>query len=314
MPAVASEPAQPVVAVGPELPDWGSWQWVGAHLLDDLCGTYRMLTFRPWDVPSCDVLVLVKHLPTWEFLAALPDRASIVYCPIDQFGSATEIDAAGPLLRRFARVVIHCERLRRYFEPYTSVVYLDHHVKFTAVPPDKPHPDGFFLWVGVRTNLPPLIDWIDSHPLPGELVILTNPENPAAPPTSSQLGFRGRQPVRVEVWSAELQEIRTGECRAALDVKGDDFRSRHKSPAKAIDFIASGVPLAMNPGSSPVEHLARLGFEVPSPLALDRWLACNYWEETQRFGAALREMYSRRRVAYRMLQIIEEALAERSPR
>jgi hypothetical protein len=34
---------------------------------------------------------------------------------------------------------------------------------------------------------------------------------------------------------------------------------------KAIDFIASGLALAMNPDSSPVEHLARMGFEICSP-------------------------------------------------
>ena len=57
---------------------------------------------------------------------------------------------------------------------------------------------------------------------------------------------------------------------AAIDIKGDDFRSRHKPPAKAIDFIASGVPLAMNPDSSMVEHLARMGFDVASPLDTER--------------------------------------------
>ena len=37
---------------------------------------------------------------------------------------------------------------------------------------------------------------------------------------------------------------------AAIDIKGDDFRARHKPPAKMLDFLASGVPVITNPGSS----------------------------------------------------------------
>jgi hypothetical protein len=78
----------------------------------------------------------------------------------------------------------------------------------------------------------------------------------------------------------------TTAARAVIDIKGQDIRSRHKPPAKGIDVIASGVPLAMNPDSSTAEHLARMGFEVASPLDTDRWLSREYWEETRRFGLA----------------------------
>ncbi len=87
--------------------------------------------------------------------------------------------------------------------------------------------------------------------------------------------------------------ITTAGAKAALDIKGQDFRSRHKPPPKAMDFLASGVPLAMNPESSPVEHLARMGFAVPSPLDTQRWFSREYWKETRRFGQALRELFLR---------------------
>ena len=103
----------------------------------------------------------------------------------------------------------------------------------------------------------------------------------------------------------------TAAARAAIDVKGNDFRSRHKPPAKAIDFLASGVPLAMNHDSSPVEHLARMGFEVADPRDTERWLSREYWEETRRFGAALRELLSLERVARRWKRVIDDVLAER---
>src|SRR5205823_4435613 len=154
---------------------------------------------------------------------------------------------------------------------------------------------GFIVWVGVRTNLPPLVEWANAHPLAGTLLVLTNPEDPQHVPRPEQLGFRQPERVLVKRWTPEEHLACVAKACAAIDIKGEDFRSRHKPPAKAIDFIASGVPLAMNPGSSPVEHLADLGFEVASPLDPDRWLSQEYAEETLRFGAALRELLSLRR-------------------
>jgi hypothetical protein len=65
----------------------------------------------------------------------------------------------------------------------------------------------------------------------------------------------------------------------------------------------------MNVDSSPVEHLARMGFEVASPLDPERWLSREYWEETRRFGLAIRELLSLERVARRWRLLIDEVLA-----
>src|SRR3989442_9412999 len=102
----------------------------------------------------------------------------------------------------------------------------------------------------------------------------------------------------------------TAGARGAIDIKGSDFRSRHKPPAKAIDFIASGLPLAMNLDSSSVEHLARMGFDVASPLDTERWMSREYFEETCRFGRAVRELLSIRRIGRRYKRIVEDVLAE----
>jgi hypothetical protein len=117
--------------------------------------------------------------------------------------------------------------------------------------------------------------------------------------------------VRIEEWTPERQLELTAKARAAIDIKGTDFRPRHKPPAKGIDFIASGLPLAMNPDCSTVEHLSRMGFDVVSPLDIDRWFAPEYWEETRRFGIALRELLSRQRVGLRYKRIIAQVLSER---
>jgi hypothetical protein len=299
---------RPAVAFGPVMPGWGSWDWVGADLAAELGKYFRVLTFPPWEVPACDALVLVKHAPPpllWERLAR---RCSLLYCPVDSYGAAEEIRADGELLGACSRVLIHCERLRPHFEPYCRVEYVDHHVKFASPLREEYKAEGFILWVGVRSNLPALARWVNSFPPPAELVVLTNPEDPARVPAPWELGFRPGLKVRVEPWSAALHLERVREARAALDVKGGDFRSRHKPPAKAIDFIASGLPLAMNPGSSPVEHLAGLGLTVASPLDPDRWLSRPYWEETRELGRRLRRKLSLEQVALHYRRFIDDAL------
>jgi hypothetical protein len=272
---------RPVVAFGPEMPDWGSWDWVGVDVAAALSTCFRVVTFGEPEVPPCDVVVVVKHPPSLEWWERVRGRAAVIYCPVDFYGSPADIDNDLPILRQCARILIHCERLRRYFEPYAPVEYIDHHVKFAAPMRETYRQDGYVLWVGVRTNLPPLAEWVNAHPLPGQLQILTNPEMPGKMPEPKEFGFRRGKAVRIERWSKEAHLELLAGARAALDIKGSDFRARHKPPAKAIDFIASGVPLAMNPDSSAAEHLARMGFEVASLLdtAVSMRMSPGLWKE-----------------------------------
>ena len=59
---------------------------------------------------------------------------------------------------------------------------------------------------------------------------MTNLPHPAA--GAADLGFQ--LPARHQDW--------LGMARAALNIKGTDFRSRHKPATKAYDFIAPGIP------------------------------------------------------------------------
>ena len=320
LPTSAREHPNPVVALGPEMLGWGSWDWLGVDLRDELARYYRTVTFRGIDVPDCDVLVIVKHTLPWDVVERVATRSAVLYLPVDSYGAVEEIDADCRLLRKYSRVVIHCERLRRYFEPYAPVEYLDHHVKFVPNQAVSHRDDGpgailwRILWVGARSNLPPLVTWVNSHPLPGELLVLTNPETPGQVPWPAALGFQSGLSVQIQEWSMEAHLEALSHCRAAIDIKGDDVRARNKPPAKAIDFIAAGVPLAMNADSSPVEHLARLGFEVASPLDVGRWFSREYWDETRRFGSALRELLSIERIGRRFTGVAVGCNARCVPR
>jgi hypothetical protein len=271
-----------------------------------LSADFTTKTFQACQVPSADVFVVVKHAPPAEWVERTPHHAKIIYAPVDAYGSAAEIDADSGWLRRCARIIVHCQRLRKYFAPYAPVEYLDHHVKFAGPMRESFEPSGRLLWVGVRSNLAPLVEWVNGHELPAALDVVTNLEEPGYVPSLAEVGFRADAEIRIHDWSPKLQLALTATARGAIDIKGDDFRSRHKSPAKAIDFLASGLPLAMNADSSPVEHLGRMGFEVASPLDPERWLSRAYWDETRRFGLAVREMLSLERVARRWRLVIEE--------
>lgn len=300
---------RPVVAFGPRLPGWGSWDWLGQDLADALGPWFDTVTFGGAEIPACDLVVLVKHPLPETVLMEVAETTPLIYLPVDAFASAAEIDVSARWLRRCARVVVHSHSLGRYFSPYASTEYLDHHVKFVPATPATYKERGFVLWAGVRSNLPYLVAWLNANDLSTNLRVITNLENPAHVPTARELGLRDGRRMQIEHWTPSLHLQRVLEAKAALDVKGEEFRQAHKPPTKAFDFIASGLPLAM-PGGASVEHLASWGFGIASPHDPVYWFSREYWRETQQFGAAVRELLSLPRIAFRFSRIVAAVLAQ----
>src|SRR2546426_3940302 len=104
----------PVVALGPEMPGWGSWQWIGLDLCQQLSQHFHTVTFSGADAPSCDVAIFIKHAPPVDLVRQLSPTAAVIYCPVDYYGSAAEIDADGTMLRHCRRVIVHSHRLQKY--------------------------------------------------------------------------------------------------------------------------------------------------------------------------------------------------------
>jgi hypothetical protein len=295
------------IALGPENESFGSWNWLGIDLAQELGIDHEVSVFTN-AIPNPDVVVFFKFMPDAASLRAIRGRSSIVFCPVDVYGSAAEIDADAERLRQCDRLIVHCQRLVPYFQSYAPTSYLDHHVKYTIPTRNEIVTSGPILWVGEQSNLPPLAEWANRRNLPAELIVLTNLD-PTTKPQS--LGFNGRQSVRLDAWSSESHREWLTRCRCAIDIKGDDFRARHKPPAKALDFLASGVPFAMNRPSSPVHHLLGLGFEIPE---IDDWatlLSPEYALECQRFGIAMSELLSLARVGNRWRAILQDVAAAR---
>lgn len=298
----------PTIAFGPENPEFGSWQWLGIDLARELARDHEVCVFRA-QIPAVDVVVFLKFLPEADVLTAVRARSAVVYCPVDLYGSAAEIDGDVPRLRACDQIVVHCVRLRHYFSSYAPTIALDHHLKYTIPIRTTEVPDGPILWIGERSNLPPLVAWWQASRLPAPLVVLTNRAEEMTP---RELGFPPAADVRLETWSPEAHRAWLTRCRAVIDLKGDDFRARHKPPAKALDYLASGIPLAMNAPSSSVEALAALGFAIPSPEETDRWWSCSYAEECRRIAPRLREELSLSRLGSSWRALLHEVHRRRT--
>lgn len=299
------------LAFGPELPGFGSWDWIGSDLSDALSGEFKIRMFRE-RVPECDLAVVVKHKPPGDDLESLAKELPVLFLPVDRYGSAAEIDKDAPFLSRCAGVVLHAKSLRKYFQSYAPVFELDHHLKYVADAKESPSQEGPILWTGVRTNVAPLADWCCKHKLPGRLLVLTNPEDPRHVPTPDAHGFPGDCDVEIDVWTPERHIAALGQARAAIDIKGDEFRARHKPPTKAFDAVASGLPLALNPGHPAIPRLNELGLNACDPRDSVRWFSSEYRTATEATGRRLQRDLSRDKVANRLSQIISRVLSKRS--
>jgi hypothetical protein len=278
------------IAIGPRLPEFGSWQWLGEGLTDFLTPRYEISHFQdPQHPPAADVVVFLKFLPPDETLAVLSQRSRIIFMPIDIYGSSSDIDERHRAFASLERVFVHCHRLTRYFSGYCPVEYIDHPLKFVTTVPRLTVHEGPLVWVGRRCNLPPVIEWINRTEIDQPIWLLTDLDGLHATPNS--FGIR-KADVVVEKWSHSKHGDYLLEASAVIDVKGDDFRARHKPPAKVLDFLASGIPAIVNRGSSIDAHVSKLGI---TPLYIDDWsqrLTSVYRRTVWEFASQLRPQLS----------------------
>jgi len=140
------------------------------------------------------------------------------------------------------------------------------------------------------------------------LLVLSNFEGKNLTPVDLSFGPNVR--VSIEQWTPARYIECLIQARVAIDIKGQDFQSRHKPPTKAMDFLTAGLPFAMSARSSSVEHLAEMGFNVASPNDVDIWFSPGYANECHRFGAALRQQISRESVGSRWWQLLQQVAGQ----
>ncbi|MFO1057444.1 MAG: hypothetical protein U1E53_10815 [Dongiaceae bacterium] len=288
------------IAIGPVRP-LPSWQWVGEGTAAALAAHYEVVPFaglaRP---PAADLLLLVKQRPPEAFLAAARAAGTrIVFLPIDRYESAAALLADAAFLAGCDLVLSHSEALLPLLRPHCRRLgHVEHHGRDVLAEPAAWHAAGYVLWVGGLQHLPHLLRRLERNPLPAPLRLLTDLDNPRARDAAGAVARRLGVALAVAdgainghaalAWEPERQRRMMAECRAAIDIKGDDFAQRTKPPTKGQQFVASGIPFACNPDSATAAWFRARGFAVADPDDPARWLSPAYWEETARFAAQLR--------------------------
>lgn len=77
---------RPRIAFGPEMPGFGSWEWIGSEMAESLKGRFETVLFRE-DVPESEVVVFVKFCPKLPEVRRIASRTRVVFCPVDRYGS-----------------------------------------------------------------------------------------------------------------------------------------------------------------------------------------------------------------------------------
>ena len=291
------------LAVGPCLPTFGSWNWIAGDILKGFSSKWTVISFDdPDNPPAADIVLFLKFKPLAPRLTELRKHALLVYMPVDVYGSCAEIEADCRSLQSMDVILVHCARLLRYFSVYSRTEYVDHALRYITTEPVTPAPDGPLLWIGKEGNIGPFVEWCNQQTLGRPVRVLTDQWNEAR--SFTELGFNYRNAIEVSLWTAERHVASLATAALAVDIKGHDFRSRHKPPAKVLDFLASGLPALINKGSSADLHLSGLGI---SPFYVSDWPACfgRRGSDRQQLDAAfLRTILNREAVLQRFVEIL----------
>jgi len=306
------------IALGPIRPKT-SWAWAGFDVGRELSKYYEVELFESMrEPPAADIVLVVKHPPSLEFIERC--KAPVVFCPIDHYADTAAINEDAPMLRRCRAILCHSPTLAPYLEPFAPLHRVEHYLRFALPEPVDFKSSGPVLWTGGFEHAPHLVSWLKAHPLEEEVHILTNyrdtravevasevatkvlgkPLDIVETPTGARLG-----PHRLRRFSERRQARLMAECRAAIDIKGDDFGQRTKPATKVQQFVASGIPTAVNPNSAPALWFQALGFELASPLDSARWFSRAYFDATRAVARELRETLSLTSVGRKYRDILE---------
>ena len=308
------------IAIGPESSN-PSWNWVGLDTAKVLSKYFQVNIFKSLDeVPKCDVVLILKDICCIKSLVEFKfHKYKTIYMPIDVFNEQKKIVENEFFLRQFDAILLHCERLRPFFEIYNkNVHFINHNNKYGLQKMAEYKKKGFILWIGGYQFVPYLLKWIENNPIKNEIKILTNLGNEraisAAKRNASNIGIelpiiinaKSIRGIETYNWSEKLQYELMKDCKAAIDIKWtEDFCQYNKPPTKAQKYIASGIPFAINKESYSTEYFKKKGFNLATPDNTEKWFSKEYWEETRMFGKYLKNEISLDVVGLRYKRIIE---------
>ncbi len=299
------------VAIGPSR-NQVSWTWVGEDPARELAQAFDVTLFDSVDEPpDSDVIVVIKAIPSTDFLRAARARGSgLIFVPVDGLRSEQMAKEASAALHLFDGFGLHCRRLASSLPSEGRVtVEIDHWNRFGLDDLPSFKEQGPIVWIGACEHIPRVLRWLDRHPLSEPIRILTNldvePSRKEAQRLAADMGIDLCLTPRTSSifdhecaqWSERTQREWMTSAKAAFDIKGASYQQRHKPPTKAQQFIASGIPFAINHDAYAREHFEALGLPIPSPDDTERWLSRAYFDEIQAFARGYAPSLTLTRVA-----------------
>ena len=296
------------LAVGPEISNMPSWNWVGKDTAKELSKYYNVITFRSLEkIPNCDFLMLVKHpLKKINIQTIKSKGTKVLYCPIDFYHNENQLKEDLNFLSKCDAIALHCERWIPFFEKINNNVYfVEHHSKFSLQEINSYKKDGFVLWIGSFQYVPFLLDYIKKNTINYELRICSDLKNERAKNGAEKLCRELRLSMQISedhntingikshVWSEEVQKELMEQAKAAIDVKSvTHFSQCHKPPTKAQKYVSSGIPFAINKESYSYEYFMKRGLILAEPFETDKLFSHEYWLETSEFSKKLKPQIS----------------------
>jgi len=234
---------RPTIAFGPETKRT-SWAWVGFDVGRELSKYFNVIFFPKniKQVPQADLVFFIKNPPDNEVWTNLKHRSiKMVYCPIDNYSEESAIQKHAAFLGQCEAIFVHCSRLSPILKPYCKQVdFIEHYNRFGLSEMTAYKPSGYAVWVGTMENLPPVINWLQEHPLGLEIKFVTDY------PVLFKDCITGALPIKdnheLIKWHPKVQNDIMSGAKVAFDIKGSSFNQMHKPPVKAQQFIVSGIP------------------------------------------------------------------------
>ena len=288
------------VSIGPATKE-PSWAWCGGDLIEEISSSFTVDTFDDYD--NCakqdpDVLMIVKEPPKQDKWKKLGHPKKIIYLPVDYFRTESHIHEHSLVLGDCCLIATHCTRLDKFLKNHCAqITHIEHYAKYALPIMNEFKQEGFVLWIGIGEFVPLVQGWYRKRNRPFILKILT------AHPC-----IHGTGNIHEQQWTPQIQRTMLGLAKAGIDIKGSDFHQSMKPPTKVQQFVASGVPVAVNRESYPWEWFHQEGLDLADPDDTSRWFSHEYWKETQDFGLRLREKISKKNVAKSYLDLIERVL------
>ena len=292
------------IAIGP-VRSHPSWDWCGGDLVPGLRAVHDVTVFWHYAELSSqifDAVVIVKWPPSPRCAAP---AGRIVYIPVDFFETERQIERHSQFLGSCSLVATHCSRLDRHLLPHCRrLAHIEHYGKHVLPAMADYKPGGFVLWTGQGAYARHAFKWYSQFERDFNLVILSS--------ALDWTTWDANPGVSCIPWSEEGQLRLLGEAKAGLDIKGDDFHQMTKPPTKSQQFVASGVPTAVNRESYSWEWFHERGFDLADPDDLGRWFSRRYWEETREFGLHLRGEISKEKVMASYLDLLRGGPADKT--